>query len=137
MPSPPPMASPLLASSTGQSSPTPIDPALMKIPLIRLTKAEESVLSAQQKARDNMADRYSKRYAIEIFTPDMIVTVRIPREDQGTLVHARLYARVLNQPYQGRYRLQTEHGILDHLYPTRELNCVDNPTLVGMYIFLF
>jgi len=81
MPSPPPIASPLLASSTAQSSPTLIDPALMEIPLIRLTEAEESVLSAQQKACDNMADQYSKQYAIEIFAPDTIVTVRIPRED--------------------------------------------------------
>jgi len=46
MSSPPLMASPLLPSSTAQSSSIPIDPALIEIPLIRLTEAEESVLSA-------------------------------------------------------------------------------------------
>jgi len=105
--------------------------------LITLTEAEESVLAAQQKVRDNIAYRYNKRLVIKIFAPDMIVTVQVPREDGGTLDHARLYARVLEQPHPGRYRLQTEHGILDRLYPTRELNQVDNPTLVGMDISSF
>lgn len=115
------------------SSSIPIDPAILEpIPTIVLTAAEESILSAAQKARDDMANRYTKRFVIETFAPDTIVTVRVPKEDRGTLDHARLYARVINQPHRGRYKLQTEHGILDRLYPTRELNRVDNPTLAGM-----
>ena len=46
-----------------------------------------------------MAHRYSKRFVIETFAPDTIVTVRVPREDRGTLDHAKLYARVPDQPH--------------------------------------
>jgi len=61
MSSPLAMASPLLSSSRARSSSILIDPVLMEpIPLITLTEAEESVLAAQQKARDNMTHRYNK-----------------------------------------------------------------------------
>ncbi|RPB18931.1 hypothetical protein L211DRAFT_769075, partial [Terfezia boudieri ATCC MYA-4762] len=71
-----------------------------------------------------MANRYNKRYVIESFEPNTVISLRIPKEDRGTLDHPRLYARVIGQPHSGRYQLQTEHGILDRLYPTSELNRV-------------
>jgi len=69
-----------------------------------------------------MANRYNKRFAIETFVTDTVVTILIPKEDRGTLDHPRLYARVVDQQHPGRYQLQTEHGILDRLYPTGVLN---------------
>ena len=77
-----------------------------------------------------MATRYNKRFVIETFDPNTVVSLRIPREDRGTLDYPRLYAQVLEQPHPGRYRLQIEHGVLDHLYPTGDLNWV--PAIIGM-----
>jgi len=97
---------------------------------ITLTEAEESIIPAAQKARDQMATRYNQRFVIETFEPNTVVSVRIPREDRGTLDYSRLYAKVLEQPHPGRYRLQTEHGVLDLLYTIGDLNRV--PAVIGM-----
>jgi len=115
----------------------PIDPAILNTPSIILTEAEGSIVAAVEKSREKMAQRYNKKYAIETFVTDTLVAVLIPKEDYSTLDHPRLYARVVDQPHPGRYQLQTEHSILDRLYPTGVLNRVPNPELVGMLSLLF
>jgi len=115
----------------------PIDPAILNTPSIILTEVEGSIIAAVEKSREKMAQCYNKKYAIETFVTDTLVTVLIPKEDHGTLDHLRLYARVVDQPHPGRYQLQTEHGILDQLYPIGVLNRVPNPELVGMLSLLF
>jgi len=77
-----------------------------------------------------MATRHNKRFVIETFERNTVVSLRIPREDRGTLDYPRLYAQVLEQPYPGQYRLLTEHGVLDLLYSTGDLNRV--PAVIGM-----
>ncbi|KAF8422259.1 hypothetical protein EV426DRAFT_176299 [Tirmania nivea] len=93
-----------------------------------LTEMEASVGSSIQHSRIQMANRYNKRFQIESFEVNAIVSLHIPRQDRGTLDYPRLYARILAQPHPGRYQLQTQYGILDRLYPTAELNSV--PPLV-------
>ena len=100
---------------------------------IPLTSIEQSVLAAGARARNKMANQYNKHFVIDNFETDAIVSLRIPKEDRGTLDYSRLYARVLQQPHPGRYQLQTQHGILDRLFPTGELNRV--PPLIGIFIF--
>lgn len=98
-----------------------------------LTDIEESVLGAAHHTRAKMANRYNKRFSAIIFENNSIVALRIPKEDRGTLDLPRLYARVVDQPHEGRYQLQTQYGILDRLYPTGELNRVSS--IVGMFGF--
>ena len=95
---------------------------------------KESVLAAGVQARNQMANRYNKRFIIDNLETDAIVSLRIPKEDRSTtLDYPRLYACVLQQPHPGRYQLQTQYGILDRLFPTGELNQV--PPLIGIFIF--
>ena len=77
-----------------------------------------------------MATRYNKGFVIETFEPNTFESLRIPREDYGTLDYPRLYTQVLKQPHLWRYWLQTEHGVLDHSYPTSDLNRV--PAVIGI-----
>ena len=100
----------------------PIDVAILNTPSIILTEAERSIVAAVEKSREKIAQRYHKKYAIDTFVTDTLVTVLIPKEDRSTLDHTRLYARVVDQPHPGRYQLQIEHGILDRLYPIGVLN---------------
>ena len=100
-------------------------------PSVSLTIVEESILSAASHARSKMAQRYNKRFVIENFENDTIVALYIPKEDRATLDLPRLYARIVAQPHPGRYQLQTQHGILNRLYPTGELNRVSS--LIGMF----
>ena len=104
----------------------------------------DSVGGSRQGKKGGIGLERDWRFAIETFVTDTVVTILIPKEDRGTLDHPRLYARVVDQPHPGRYQLQTEHGILDRLYPTGVLNRVPNPELVGMsllfsytYIYLY
>ncbi|KAF8426085.1 hypothetical protein EV426DRAFT_594975 [Tirmania nivea] len=53
-----------------------------------------------------MANRYNKRFQIESFEVNAIVSLHIPRQDRGTLDYPRLYVRILAQPHPGRYQLQ-------------------------------
>ena len=99
-----------------------------------MTEVEESILDAVQHARTKMANRYNKRFHIDHFEVNSIISLRIPKEDRATLDLPRLYARVLAQPHTGRYQLQTQYGILDRLYPIAEINHV--PSLVGIYYLL-
>jgi len=100
--------------------------------IIPLTYMEESVLAAGVRARNQMANRDNKCFIIDNLETDAIVSLRIPQEDQSTLDYPRLYAWVLQQTHPGRYQLQTQHGILDRLFPTGELNQV--PPLIGIFI---
>ena len=114
----------------------PIDPAILEsivvTPSIVLTEAEESILAVSERTRNQMANRYNKRFVLETFATDTVVTIRVRKGDRGTLDHPRLHARVVARPHPGRYQLQTEHGILDRLYLTGVLNRVPNSELVGM-----
>jgi len=65
-------------------------------PSIILTEVEGSIVAALEKSREKIAQRYNKRYAIEDFVTDTVVTILIPKEDHGTLAHPRLYARVVD-----------------------------------------
>ena len=94
-----------------------------------MNEVEESILDAAAHARTKMANQYNKRFQIQSFEDNTIVSLRIPKEDQATLDYPRLYARILGQPHPGRYQLQTQYGILDRYYPTGELNLVS--PLVG------
>ena len=101
-------------------------------PSIILTEAKRLIVAVLKKSREKIAQCYNKKYAIETFVTDTVVIILIPKEDRSILDHPRLYTRVVDQPHPGRYQLQTEHGILDRLYPTGVLNRVPNPELVGM-----
>jgi len=94
-----------------------------------LTPEEESVLDAQNHARSQMANRYNRKFQIDSFEKHAIVSLKIPKQDRGTLDYPRIYVRVLGQPHPRRYQLQTQYGILEHFYPMAELNRV--PSLVG------
>jgi len=61
-------------------------------PSIILTEAKGSIVAALEKSHEKMAQRYNKKYAIEIFVTDTVVTILIPKEDHGILDHPRLYA---------------------------------------------
>ena len=97
-----------------------------------MTEVYESIVSAIQKAYDNVAHRYTKGFVIETFTSGTVVIVRVSKEHSGTLDHARLYAQVINQTHLLRYKLQTEHIIFYYLFPARKINQSDDPTLAGL-----
>ena len=61
---------------------------------------EKSVLEATQHARGQMANRYNKRFLIQDFPIDSIVSLRIPKQDRSTLDLPQLYARIVAQPYK-------------------------------------
>jgi len=70
----------------------PIDPAILNTPSIILTEVERSIVAAVEKSREKIVQCYNKKYAIEIFVIDILITGLIPKEDHGTLDHSRLYA---------------------------------------------
>jgi len=112
-PSSPQPSSPQLFSLPPTSSqPIPINPLLLNSAAntdlselgtesVSLTPIEESVLAAVARARNQMANRYNKRFIIENFEISAIISLRIPKEDRGTLDYSRFYARVLAQPHPG------------------------------------
>jgi len=79
----------------------PINPAILNTPSIILTEVEGLIVAAVEKSREKMAQYYNKKYAMEIFVIDTLVTVLIPKEYRGILDRPRLYARVVDQPYPG------------------------------------
>ena len=71
-----------------------------------------------------MANRYNKRFMIETFEINDIVSVRIPKKDRSTLDHCRLYACVIACQHDKRYQLQSQYGVLDRFFTPAQLNRV-------------
>ena len=53
-----------------------------------------------------MANRDNKRFMIETFEINDIVTIQIPKKDRSTLDHCRVYAYVIACQHDKPYQLQ-------------------------------
>lgn len=89
---------------------------------------------ATEKARQNMSARYSKNHNIEVFIPGDIITFTLPKGTRTAIDLRRCFGRILEVPHAHRHSVQTVHGIVDRLFPTKELNRVPKITADGMQI---
>ena len=98
----------------------PIDLQILKDQMALTTQ----VRKFQEGVRIRMQKKYSRNHNVVTFQPGKIVTLRIPKEDPASTDNHRLICIVTDIPDDGRHPLQTQFGVLDRFYPTRELNVV-------------
>ena len=68
-----------------------------------------------------MVERYSKKYTIEVFATGDIVALKLPRGTRTSTDMKRVFGRVLSVPYEHKYEIQTEWGVVERLFPVKEL----------------
>lgn len=71
-----------------------------------------------------MKNKYVRNHKVVVFQKNNIVTLRIPKEDHAATDNYWVVVMVKSIPHEGRHQIQTRLNILDHLYPTKELNAV-------------
>ena len=71
-----------------------------------------------------MVDKYSKSHTIETFSQGEIVTIKLLQGTRTSTDNKRLYAQVISDPKLHRYLIQTTHGIINRLLPTKDLERV-------------
>jgi hypothetical protein len=81
----------------------------------------KTVRSNTKNARRAMKERHSKDHYIEVFTTGEIVAVKLPVGTRTSTDNKRIYARVLAAPHDHRYQLQTVWGVVDRLFPVKDL----------------
>jgi hypothetical protein len=114
-----------------ESSPEPSTSATQSLhiedPIITLARDNIRV------ARDKMVTKHNKQSNIESFEDGDIVLVKIPRIDRTATDQRKLFGRVLSKAFRPpRYKVQTQYGIIDRLFPTKELKLV--PLIVSTTI---
>ena len=78
----------------------------------------------QATSHAKIAAKYDKGHNVEVFKVGSIVSVKIPPKDRPTGVdNRRLFARVLKMK-RNTYQLQTDAGILQRYYHTRDHACL-------------
>ena len=77
-----------------------------------------------------MAARYNQRHKVHVFNIGDIVTIKIPREDRAKTDHKRLYCKIIQKPHPERHQLLCQYGVLNLLYPTKDLQPASN--LLGL-----
>ena len=85
----------------------------------------EKAQKATQKARAQMAQKYSKRSDIQHFETGDVVPLKVPREDRTSTDNRRLFGRILEEPHPHRYKVLTYSGTIQRLVPTKGLGAVD------------
>ena len=68
-----------------------------------------------------MVDRYTKNHVIEQFAIGDIVVLKLSRETRTSIDMKRVFGRVLAMPYEYKYEIQTEWGVVERLFPVKEL----------------
>jgi hypothetical protein len=58
---------------------------------------------------------------IKQFVIGDIVALKLPRGTRTSTDFKRVFGKVLSQPYEHKYQIQTEWGIVDRLFPVKEL----------------
>lgn len=84
----------------------------------------KQVLRKQAHRREKMKERYNAIHQVHAFKVGDIVTVAIPAKDRSVNDASRIEAQIVSIPYENRFQLRTEYGILTNHYPTSELNPV-------------
>jgi hypothetical protein len=82
---------------------------------------EAEVRANQSQAAAVMVSKYSKRHDIQVFSPGDLVSIAIPRLDRGPLDDRWVLGRIRSVPREGKYEVETLHGIVETLLPTSEL----------------
>jgi hypothetical protein len=86
---------------------------------------EDSVIKKARannnQARQKMVDRYTKNHVIEEFAMGDIVALKLPRGTRTSTDMKRVFGRVLSMPYEHKYEIQTEWGVVERLFPVKEL----------------
>jgi hypothetical protein len=112
-------ASPISISSDNHQNNYPEAESRIEDPAIALARDNIRV------ARDHMIKKHDKHSNIEVFSIGDIVLVKLPRVDRTATDQRKLFARVIGKDHQPpRHRIQTQFGIVDRLFPTRELKSV-------------
>lgn len=116
-------------SSSSSSSDIDIRLTPPLIPSLSKEPEPDSVITAAQAAtersRIRMMRKYSKHHTIEHFEINDIISIKIPKEDRTSTDNKRIFGKVLEEPYNHRYRILTHSGILKRLIPTKSLVTVD------------
>ncbi|KAI9881899.1 MAG: hypothetical protein M1823_006389, partial [Watsoniomyces obsoletus] len=73
------------------------------------------------KSREKMSQKYNKRWAVDVFEPGDLVTLKIPRENRTSTDSRRMFCFVVDRPFANTYELRCRHGILNRFYNTRVL----------------
>jgi hypothetical protein len=81
----------------------------------------EDVRKASATQREKMIQRYATKHNIQRFEIGDNVSVRVPRKARPAKALLRLFCQVIAKPHPDRYKLLSEHGLLDRHYSTADL----------------
>jgi hypothetical protein len=81
----------------------------------------DNVRKASAKARERMIQRYASKHNVQRFEVGDNVSVKVPRKARPAKVLPRLFCQVVGKPHPDRYKLLSEHGLLDRHYATADL----------------
>lgn len=85
---------------------------------------DQMVTHHQARIRRRMMKAYQRQHQVRISDIDEYVSVKVPKEDRASTDRSRLVCKVIDVPYEDRYRLKCKNGILTQLYNTGELNII-------------
>lgn len=80
--------------------------------------------ATSSRSRERMVARDLQRNPPPIYPIGTLATLRIPKKNRTATQIRRLLCRILEEAKPGRYKLETEYGILKNTYPTGELDSV-------------
>jgi hypothetical protein len=81
----------------------------------------DDVRKASAKQREKMIQRYATKHNIQRFEVGENVSVRVPRKARPVKALPRLFCQIIAKPHPDRYKLLSEHGLLDRHYATADL----------------
>lgn len=100
------------------------------------SKSSDSVIEQIRhrsiKNAHKMIQKHSKKWTVEQFDIGDIVALKILRALRTSTDNRRLFCEVFDQPHQSRYRLRCEWGTLDRLFPTKDLDRVEESIAAGI-----
>lgn len=78
--------------------------------------------STAAQSRQVMVTRDLQRNPTHHYAIGSLVTLRIPKKNRNATQNRRLLCQVLAEATPGRYKLQSEHGVLKNTYPAGEID---------------
>lgn len=87
----------------------------------QISLARDNIRAAQ----DKMVARYAKYHKIESFAIGDVVLVKLPRGIRTATDQRKLYCLLIGCEHQPpRYKIQSKFGIINRMFPTKELKSV-------------
>lgn len=82
-------------------------------------------------AREKMSKRYNNKNKINVFKIDQKVSLKIPKEDRAPTDEKRLLCVVISTPFDDKYQLCCQYGILKRLFSTKDIEDISQNIDIG------